>query len=97
MRAGIAMLRDSFPNLLARVEALIAEGDQVVAYLWLSGTNVAWYRTSGTGQQVQWRVIDLCRVEDGQIVEHAGLTDRFALLQQLGLIPTEAEIASRWV
>jgi predicted ester cyclase len=33
---------------------------------------------------------DGCRFEDGKIVEHWGVPDRFALLAQLGLLPQSA-------
>ena len=33
-------------------------------------------------------VFDLLRVEDGRIVEHWGVPDRFALMHQLGLLPS---------
>jgi hypothetical protein len=32
-------------------------------------------------------VVDICRFEDGLLIEHWGVPDRFALLHQLGLLP----------
>jgi steroid delta-isomerase-like uncharacterized protein len=94
IRGGIAMLHDSFPDLEVHVEDLIAEGDRVVARLRLSGTNIGAYRRGGaTGKRAQWRAIDVWRVQDGRILEHWGIADRFEMLQQLGLIPSDEEIA----
>jgi predicted ester cyclase len=39
------------------------------------------------GKTFEITVYDSLRFEDGQIVEHWGTPDRFALLQQLGLMP----------
>src|SRR5215472_4787801 len=44
IRGGIAMLRQSFPDLHVEVLDLIAEGDRVAAFLLVSGTNTAAYR-----------------------------------------------------
>jgi hypothetical protein len=35
-------------------------------------------------------VIDVCRFEDGRIVEHWGVPDRFHQMAQLGLLPRPA-------
>ncbi|MFN2103528.1 MAG: ester cyclase [Candidatus Promineifilaceae bacterium] len=32
-------------------------------------------------------VVDICRFEEGKIVEHWGIPDRFHLITQLGLLP----------
>jgi predicted ester cyclase len=38
-----------------------------------------------TGKKIEIDVIDIARFEDGMMVEHWGVPDRFALLLQLGL------------
>jgi predicted ester cyclase len=43
-----------------------------------------------TGREVQIEVIDIVRVEGGQIVEHWNVVDRLGLLQQLGALPAPA-------
>jgi predicted ester cyclase len=37
---------------------------------------------------VTFKVIDIVRVANGQIVEHWAVSDNLSLLQQLGAIPT---------
>jgi predicted ester cyclase len=34
--------------------------------------------------------MDVCRFENGKIVEHWGVPDRFAVMAQLGLLPQSA-------
>ncbi len=41
---------------------------------------------SPTGRTYEIDVIDVGRVKDGRLVEHWGVPDRFALLDQLGLL-----------
>ncbi len=39
-----------------------------------------------TGLKVAFTVIDIARIQDGRIVEHWGVPDRFALAMRLGRI-----------
>jgi predicted ester cyclase len=95
IRGGIAMLRRSFPDLHMEVLDLIAEGDRVAAFLLLSGTNTGDYRRGGaTNRRGSMRAFFIWRVADGRLVECWGVADRFALLQQLGIIPSDDELAA---
>lgn len=40
-------------------------------------------------------VIDVCRFEEGRTVEHWGVPDRFALLDQLGVLPQAPDAQQR--
>lgn len=80
----VAMIEDArreVPNLTMVVDDLVEVGDTVWARSTAHGTNPA------TGAAVAFTVIDVCRFEDGRIVEHWGVPDRFALLHQLGALP----------
>ncbi|MDP8960889.1 MAG: ester cyclase [Actinomycetota bacterium] len=63
------------------VEDMVIDGDKV------------WARSVGravdtrSGKLLTITVIDICRFEEGRIVEHWGVPDRFALLDQLGVLP----------
>jgi predicted ester cyclase len=46
---------------------------------------------SSSGKPVTMSVMDVCRFENGMMVEHWGIPDRFALLHQLGLLPRPRE------
>lgn len=96
IRGGIEMLRRSFPDLHVEVIDLIAEGDRVAAFLRMSGTNTGDYRRGGaTNRRGSLRAFFIWRVADGQLVESWGVADRFELLQQLGIIPSDDELATK--
>ncbi len=96
VRGGIAMIRSSFPDLHAEILDLMAEGDRVAVFLELSGTNEGNYRRGGaTGKAASFRAFFIWRVADGRLAENWGAADRFALLQQLGVIPSDDELAAR--
>jgi predicted ester cyclase len=44
-----------------------------------------------TGRSFTITVIDVCRFENGKIVEHWGVPDRFHQMVQLGLLPQPGE------
>jgi predicted ester cyclase len=96
IRGGIEMLHRSFPDLHVEVLDLIAEGDRVAAFLRMSGTNTGDYRRGGaTDQRGSMRAFFIWRVADGRLVESWGVADRFELLQQLGIIPSDDELAAK--
>jgi steroid delta-isomerase-like uncharacterized protein len=96
IRGGIEMIRKSFPDFHVEVIDLIAEGDRVAAFLRMSGTNLGDYRRGGaTKRSGSMRAFFIWRVADGKLAESWGVADRFELLQQLGMIPSDDEIAAR--
>jgi hypothetical protein len=62
----------------------------------MSGTNTGDYRRGGaTNRKGTMRAFLLWRVSDGRLVESWGTTDRFQLLQELGIVPSDDELAAR--
>ena len=57
--------RTSLPNLQVMIEALIAEGDSVVARL-------HWHSAQPTGKVIDRETIDMLRFVQGKVVEHWG-------------------------
>jgi predicted ester cyclase len=96
VRGGLEMLRKAFSDIEVEVHDLIAEGDRVAVYLQISGTNTGDYRRGGaTGKRGSIRAFFVWRVADGRLAESWGVADRFAFLQQLGMIPSDDEIAAQ--
>jgi steroid delta-isomerase-like uncharacterized protein len=83
-----AILRSAFPDIKATIEDVIAEGDRVVARGTMSGTHQGEFMgIPATGKKVSFGAIDILRITNGKFVEHWGLTDSMAMMQQLGVIP----------
>jgi predicted ester cyclase len=96
IRGGIEMIRSAFPDFHVEVVELIAEGDRVASFLRMSGTNTGDYRRGGaTGRSGAMRAFFIWRIEDRKLAESWGLADRFGFLQELGIVPSDDELAAR--
>ena len=87
--AGVTAFLEAFPDFRADVGQLVAEGDVVVASLTMRGTNSGPYHgiTSPTQQYAEWEAIAIFTIVEGKVTEIRGLTDRMALMTQLGILP----------
>ena len=87
-KALFTMLRSAFPDIKATIEHLIAEGDEVVLHMTWAGTHKGEFMgVSPTGKSISINVIDILDIADGKFVEHWGVMDSMAMMQQLGVIP----------
>ena len=90
--AMFAMLRSAFPDLKATIEHLIAEGDEVVLHMTWTGTHEGEFMgIPPTGKSISINVIDILRIAGGKFVEHWGVMDSMAMMQQLGVVPAPGE------
>ncbi|MGE0688018.1 MAG: ester cyclase [Dehalococcoidia bacterium] len=88
VRALFSMLRAGFPDLRVDVQHLIADGDLVSAFVVFKGTHQGEFMgIPATGKSMAINVSDILRFENGKIVEHWGVMDSMAMLQQLGVGP----------
>ena len=88
-KRSISYLRRNFAPFSLTIEDIVADGDKVWVRMIGRGTD----NTQGlmgnppTGKSFEITVLDICRFENGKIVEHWGVPDRFHQLAQLGLLP----------
>lgn len=86
----VAMYRDAFPDLHIAVNDIFASGDKVVARVTITGTQKGQYMDiAPTGKTIDVEGIDIIRFANGKMVEHWGVTDELAIMQQLGAIPVQ--------
>jgi steroid delta-isomerase-like uncharacterized protein len=78
------MFHAAFEGAAFEVDSLIGEGDKVVAMCRMTGVHKAEFMgIAPSGQTINVGVADQFRFEDGKVVEHWGVLDSGALMQQL--------------
>ena len=80
LKDQIQSARGNVEGLILRVEDLVEAGDKIWARSTCTGTH------SRSGKPVTFTVFDICRFENGKLVEHWGVPDRFAELHQIGAL-----------
>jgi predicted ester cyclase len=82
----------TFPDLYVTIEELLAEGEQVAAFVTLHATQtipIDWFSGVGTiaatGKRFALKEYVLWRVIDSKITERTILVDNWGMLQQLGV------------
>ena len=87
LKRGYATFLNAFPDLQVTVEAMIAEGDKVIAYKTLTGTHSGPHlEIPATNRRVQYQIISIYSVKDGKITGYWGLQDEISLMRQYGVI-----------
>ena len=78
------MFHAAFEGASFEVDSMISEGDKVVAMFRLTGVHKAEFMGSApSGRTLNVGGADQFRFEDGKVVEHWGVLDSGALMQQL--------------
>lgn len=93
-RDGVMMLfagmRGGIPDMTAEIHDMMQDGNKVITRKTLHGTHTGvLFGVPPTGRPVAIDVIDIVRIEDGQLREHWNIVDRLGMLQQLGVIPAD--------
>jgi predicted ester cyclase len=77
----------AFPDAAISLETLVADDDNVVVCLGITGTHDGpLMGIQPTGKSISVRGIQIGRFENGKIVERWGSTDQLGILQQIGAV-----------
>jgi steroid delta-isomerase-like uncharacterized protein len=88
LRAQLKSFFESFPDIHVTTNFMIAQGDTVVAYLTMAGTNSgAMGGMPATNKQVTMDGIDIIAIKDGKAIERWGFSDNMKMMQQMGMMP----------
>lgn len=80
-----AKLHTAFPDLRVEVHQMLVDGDRVATHKSFHGTHKGdLMGMPPTGWRITLEVMDIVRVQDGQIVEHWNVVNQLALLRQFG-------------
>jgi predicted ester cyclase len=85
LKTQIRQARAEVTNFHLTIGDLVVDGDKIWARSICTGTDPR------SGKAVSMTVIDICRFENGKLVEHGGVPDRFAMLHQAGALPPRPE------
>lgn len=92
LKQFVTMMRTAFPDLHFHAEFMISEGDRVAAYITMSGTHKGEFMgMPASGKRFETKAVDIIRFADGKAVEHWGVTDALAMMQQLETPAAPAE------
>jgi len=88
VKKAINSLHNSFPDFTLTIEDMITEGDKVWGRMTGRGTHKKQFGPiPPTNKKFEITVIDIMRFKDEKLIEHWGVPDRLALMEQLGMKP----------
>jgi predicted ester cyclase len=91
LKRTIKILRSAFPDFTITITELVAVGDKVWVMQKGGGTNLGSFAGHPpTGRKAFIDVIDVCRFENGKVVEHWGVPDQLGMMMALGHITPPA-------
>lgn len=85
----IAAFRAAFPDLTERIDEQFTDGDRVISRFTTRGTFTGELMgIAPTGKAfTTTNGMDICRIEDGRVVEVWAMFDALAMFQQIGALP----------
>ena len=87
-KAMFAMLGEAFDDLRMPIDDIVAGDDKVAVRTRIQGTHKGEFMgVPPAGKQIDVPVIDILRIADGRVVEHWGVSDGLAMMEQLGAAP----------
>ena len=91
LKQSIGSMLEAFPGMTAEPRHIIRDGDLVSTWVTYQGVHSNEYAgVAGTGRHVRFLAWDLFRIQDRRIVEITQACDLFALMNQIGALPTSA-------
>ena len=98
IKEHIAAWIASFPDLQFSIEQMLSEGDRVVMQLLVEGTHQGeWLGIPASGKKIQIRMFTIHRVVQGKIVEDWVLVESLGIFQQLGVVPSTADLVGNFL
>jgi steroid delta-isomerase-like uncharacterized protein len=92
LKAAIERVAAGLSDVTMTIDDLVAEGDEVVARLTASATQVGPFMgLQPSGKSYAIGEIHIFRIERGRIVEHWHQADMLGIMRQLGALPAPAK------
>ncbi len=82
------MHKMAFPDMKSTIHVMAATGDTVMVYYTSSGTNSGTFmKMPPTNKKISVDGVEIIRFKNGKAVEHWGVYDNLAMMQQMGMMP----------
>jgi steroid delta-isomerase-like uncharacterized protein len=90
LRTFVTTMREAFPDVSVEIVSIAVDGDEVWTQAVMRGTHRGEFMgVPATNRAIEVPMFDRVRIRDDKAIEHWGLTDSLALMQQLGVVPEE--------
>jgi steroid delta-isomerase-like uncharacterized protein len=81
----------ALPDFHVTTDLMIADGDTVVAYLTMTGTNTGPFgNMPASNKPVKINGVDIVRIKDGKAAERWGVFDNLTMMSQMGMAGGQA-------
>jgi steroid delta-isomerase-like uncharacterized protein len=88
LKDSITEIRAAFPDIEVTPEVMVAEDDRLAVRSTMRGTHEGDFMgIPASGKKVEVANYDFVRFENDQAVEHWGVIDSAALMEQIGAVP----------
>jgi predicted ester cyclase len=88
VKKAIQSLHTAFSDFSMVIEDLVVYDDKVWGRMTARGKQRGQFGPMApTGKKIEITVIDIMRFKDGRLIEHWGVPDRLAAMEQLGMKP----------
>ena len=91
VKDAIRGLHEAVPDIAFTIEDFVEQGDKIWVRVRATGTASGPFFGPPSNRRLDLTVFDVARVVDGRIVEHWGVPDRFAMLEQTGVLDRLAQ------
>jgi steroid delta-isomerase-like uncharacterized protein len=88
LKESITIIRSAFPDIEATADEIILEGDRLAVRSTMRGTHEGDFMgIPASGKKIEVANYDFVRFEGDKAVEHWGVIDSAALMEQIGAVP----------
>jgi steroid delta-isomerase-like uncharacterized protein len=88
LKEGITQIRAAFPDIQAEADDILVEGDRVAVRSTMRATHEGdFLGIPASGKRIEVANYDFVRMDGDKCVEHWGVIDSAALMEQIGAVP----------
>jgi steroid delta-isomerase-like uncharacterized protein len=88
LKDGVTQIRAAFPDIQAEADDIIVDGDHVAVRSTMRGTHEGdFLGMPASGKRIEVANYDFVRMDGDMCVEHWGVIDSAALMEQIGAVP----------